>query len=72
MCISVFFLCVTSLFKTHTNFKISVFPRGNESQIPLIEYSKTTNSTASLVAAISKKLQNSVVTYSAKAVERAE
>ena len=29
---------------------------GFESQIPLIEYSKTENGTASLVAAISKKL----------------
>ena len=56
MCISVFFVCVTSLFKTHTKFKISVFPLGNESQIPLIDYSKTTNSTASFVAAISKKI----------------
>jgi len=33
---------------------------GFESEIPLIEYSKTTNGTASLVAAINKKLQNSV------------
>ena len=36
-------------------FKISLFPLSNESQILLNDYSKTTNSTASLVAAISKK-----------------
>ena len=62
-------MCVTSFFKTHTKFKISVFPLGNESQIPLIEYSKTTSNTASLVAAISK-IQ--FVTHSAKAVESSE
>ena len=50
--------CVWHVFNlkhTQIKFKISVFPLGNESQIPQIEYSKTTNGAASLVAAISKK-----------------
>ena len=68
------------ILNTQVKFKISLFPPGNESQIPLIEYSKTTNSTASVVAAISKKIiyiageryKIRFVTCSAKAVERAE
>ena len=54
-CFSVFFLYDMYFQTQYTKFKIPVFPFGNDSQIPLIEYSKTTNSTASLVAAISKK-----------------
>ena len=53
----------------------------NESQLPLIEYTKTVNSTASLVAAISniQKLHNAggyykiqFITCSAKAIVRVE
>ena len=51
-------VCVTCILKhTQLKFKLSVFPFGNESQIPLIECSKTRYKTASLVGAISKKLQ---------------
>ena len=47
--------CIYNFKHTQIKFKISVFPLGNKSQIPQIEYSKSTNSTASLVAAMSKK-----------------
>ena len=50
-----FFFGMNCFFKHAQSSKLTVIPLGNEYQIPLIEYSKTTNSTASLAAAISKK-----------------
>ena len=74
--------CTTCIFKPTKRSKyvysLLVF---TESQLPLIEYTKTVNSTASLVAAISniQKLHNAggyhkiqFITCSAKAVVRAE
>ena len=74
--------CTTCIFKPTKRSKyvysLLVF---TESQLPLIEYTKTVNSTASLVAAISniQKLHNTggynkiqFITCSAKAVVRAE
>ena len=74
--------CMTCIF-TPTNrskyvYSLLLF---NESQLPLIEYTKTVNSTASLVVAISniQKLHNAggyykiqFITCSAKTVVRAE
>ena len=74
--------CTTCTFQTTKRSKyVYSLLLFNESQLPLIEYAKTVNSTASLVAAISniQKLHNAggynkiqFITCSAKAVVRAE
>ena len=74
--------CTTCIFKTTKRSKyVYSLLLFNESQLPLIEYTKTVNSTASLVVAISniKKLHNAGGYYkikfrtcSAKAVVKAE
>ena len=74
-------VCMTCIFKPTKRSKyVYSLLVCNDSQMPLIEYTKTVNSTASLVAAISniKKLYNAggydkiqFVTCSAKAVARA-
>ena len=74
--------CMTCIFKPTKRSKyVYSLLLFNESQQPLIEYTKTVNSTASLVVAISniQKLHNAVgyykiqfITCSAKAVVRAE
>ena len=74
--------CMTCIFKPTKRSKyVYSLLLFNESQLPLIEYTKTVNSTASLVVAISniQKLHNAggyykiqFITCSAKTVVRAE
>ena len=74
--------CMTCIFKPTKRSKyVYSLLLFNESQLPLIEYTKTVNNTASLVVAISniKKLHNAggyykiqFITCSAKTVVRAE
>ena len=74
--------CMTCIFKPTKRSKyVYSLLLFNESQLPLIEYTKTVNSTASLVAAISniQKLHDAggyykiqFITCSAKAVVRVE
>ena len=66
-------VCVTCILKhTQLKFKMSVFPLGSQSQIPLIEYSKTTNKLLLLLVPSAKNYKIQFETYPAIAVERAE